>query len=357
MASRPASTGRAIGSLRRWVLVGAVGCLVATGCASGAEPEEVGANPIAYTEFTSVDRADVVDRQPYDGVVVPSTSLVLYARAVGTLTRAVGVGAELSAGSVAASVDERAIVVLPGDIPIYRDVLAPADGSVLEGPDVGQVQQFLAGVGYFDGALDGRFTESLGAASRRWRLNNGLSDLPGFAAADIMFVSGPGPWRVVERSAEVGAMFSGGPLLTVATGAPAVSVTMDTPPPAESTYAVLPLPGDTTPEIALQPAGPVIRGESGAYTLLLGVEALPEGTSLDLGVAVVVERRQVLATDVIAVPVAAVRLDGDGDTVVACREAGSSEVTECGVGLGVTDGDLVEVLEGLAVGDEVAIAP
>lgn len=357
MASRSASRAGPLGGLRRWVLVGAVGCLAVTGCSAGAESGEARADPIAYSEFASVDRADVVDRQPYDGVVVPSTSVVLYARAVGTLTRAVGAGAQLSAGAVAAFIDERAIVVLPGDIPVYRDVLAPPDGSVLAGADVGQVQQFLAGAGYFDGALDGRFTEALGAASARWRLDNGLSDLPGFAAADILFVPGPGPWRVVERSAEVGGMFSGGPLLTVATGAPAVSVTMDTPPPAESTYAVLPLPGDTTPEIALQPAGPIIRGESGAYTLLLGVEALPEGTSLDLGVAVVVERRQVLATDVIAVPVAAVRLDGDGDTVVACREVGSSEVTECRIVLGVTDGDLVEVLEGLAVGDEVAIAP
>lgn len=357
MTPRPLLTVSAHNTPRRWLLLAAAGCIGLSACSTGTAPGAAGADPIEYTEFASAAVADIIDRQPYDGVVVPSASTVLYARASGTLTRAAGVGATLSAGSVAAYVDERPVVVIPGDIPVYRDVLGPADGSTVNGPDVRQVQQFLADVGYFDGPIDGTFGTALAEASRRWRLDNGLSDLRGFAAADLMFVPGSGPWQVVERSAEVGAMFSGGPLMTVATGAPAVSVTMDTPPPAESTYAVLPLPGDATPEISLAPIGPVIRGESGAFTLLLAVEALPEGTTLELGIAVVVERRQVLAIDVIAIPVAAVRLGAAGDTVVACRESDSTEVSECRVVLGVSDGDLAEVRQGLAAGDEVAIAP
>lgn len=60
--------------------------------------------------------------------------------------------ARLGPGDVALAVDERPVFVMPGLISMHRDLLP---GST--GPDVFQLEAFLAGAGFPPGAVDGRF--------------------------------------------------------------------------------------------------------------------------------------------------------------------------------------------------------
>jgi peptidoglycan hydrolase-like protein with peptidoglycan-binding domain len=70
--------------------------------------------------------------------------------------------AKLEAGDVALSVDGRPVFVLPGAVPMHRDLHR---GS--HGPDVGQLEAALASMGYAPGPVDGVFDAATqGAVSR-----------------------------------------------------------------------------------------------------------------------------------------------------------------------------------------------
>jgi hypothetical protein len=68
------------------------------------------------------------------------------------VTRAPRRRAKLGAGQMAMTVDGRPVFVLPGTIPMHRDL-----GRGDRGPDVRQLEQALAGLGLDPGAVDGRY--------------------------------------------------------------------------------------------------------------------------------------------------------------------------------------------------------
>jgi len=86
----------------------------------------------------------------------------------GIVTRAPQPRATLRAGSVAMSVDGRPVFVLPGAIPMHRD-LHPGDS----GPDVRQLERALAGLGLHPGRVDGRFDRATAAAVSSFYLRRG----------------------------------------------------------------------------------------------------------------------------------------------------------------------------------------
>lgn len=265
-------------------------------------------------------------------------------------------GAVLQPGDPLLWVDERPVIVVPGAVPMYRDLIAPP-GDALVGADVEQLQAFLAAAGYLGGPIDGRFGTLTGEAAGEWRDDHSMSDLRGFTQAELVFVAGGGPWTVTEPAVSTGAVFAGGEVLEVSSGVPAVTVSLDGPPPADASYAVVALPGRDASEIPLAVSGPATASEDGGYLQLLAVESLPEGTTLSVGTAVVVEQRQTLAANVVTVPVAAIRLDAAGRSVVICRDSASAEDGQCPVALGVSNDTLVEVVSGVDAGTEVAVAP
>ena len=65
-------------------------------------------------------------------------------------------GARLNVGDVAMMVDGRPVFVLPGAVPMHRDLRPGATG-----PDVLQLERALAGLGFHPGAVDGRYDLSL----------------------------------------------------------------------------------------------------------------------------------------------------------------------------------------------------
>jgi hypothetical protein len=88
-------------------------------------------------------------------VALAEWDLVPVARnaAAGTVTTVeFSAGGVAEAGDVLYSVDLRPVVVAQGSIPAFRDLALN-----VQGPDVAQLQSFLAGLGHFTGEVDGVF--------------------------------------------------------------------------------------------------------------------------------------------------------------------------------------------------------
>jgi hypothetical protein len=327
-----------------------------TGCGTQTASDPAAAEPVTYTQWEPASTGDIVNRVPYDGLLTPTGTATVTSPASGTITRPPATGAVVIPGGPLAHVDELPVTVLPGAIPVYRDLLAPAAGE-LKGEDVAQLQRFLTATGFFSGTVNGRFSAQLGNAARQWRLRHDLTDARGFTKSQIVFVPGEGPWTVTKTIVAAGQAFSGGPLAELSQGGLGVAVSLDEPPPAGATYQLVPTGGadggQAQPMTALGEAG---RAEDGRYELTLSA---PPGTTVDapLGSAVVIEQALALASGVITIPVAAVRLNGAGQTVAQCRDSSQSAARECPIELGASNGISVEVRGGLEDGTEVAVAP
>lgn len=104
-------------------------------------------------------------------VVLATSSVKQAAGKQGTsdiVTRSPVKGARLRAGTVAMAVDGRPVFVLPGAIPMHRD-LARGDS----GPDVRQLERALARLGFQPGAVDGRFDSATETAIAALYLRRG----------------------------------------------------------------------------------------------------------------------------------------------------------------------------------------
>jgi peptidoglycan hydrolase-like protein with peptidoglycan-binding domain len=84
------------------------------------------------------------------------------------VTRAPRRKAELGTGDVALSVDGRPVFVLPGALPMSRDL-----HEGVEGPDVLQLEQALARMGFAPGPVDGRYDAGTEAAVSNFYLRQG----------------------------------------------------------------------------------------------------------------------------------------------------------------------------------------
>src|SRR4051794_5115090 len=101
--------------------------------------------------------------------VVLATSQLKQAGTISDIvTRAPRARTKLGPGAVAMLVDGRPVFVLPGAIPMHRD-LRPGE----RGPDVLQLERALRGLGLSPGAVDGRYDAATGAAVTSFYLRRG----------------------------------------------------------------------------------------------------------------------------------------------------------------------------------------
>jgi hypothetical protein len=101
-------------------------------------------------------------------VVLASSQLKAGGTASDIVTRAPRARTELGAGEIAMTVDGRPVFVLPGAIPMHRD-LGPGD----RGQDVLQLERALFRLGVSPGAVDGRYDAATAAAVSTFYLREG----------------------------------------------------------------------------------------------------------------------------------------------------------------------------------------
>ncbi len=139
-------------------------------------------------------------------------------RGSGTLTWLAPVGTVLEEGDVIAEIDGQPIVLLFGDVPVYRRMFdARTD---LEGTDILQLEEALVRLGHdpdLEMDVDGEFTASTADVVEVWQAASGMVEDGAVDLGEVVFL--PGPTQVIAEIGEVGSRIAdGSPLLRVATG-------------------------------------------------------------------------------------------------------------------------------------------
>lgn len=171
--------------MRRGLAVGAVVLLVGASAGLGwwfgrgiRSPAQIAAEaepPEPSLITVEVERrelsANVITRADvgYDAPAILSLGGALGGRPdVLVVTAAPKRGEDLAEGAAAIEIAGRPVFLLVGDIPVFRD-MRPG----IQGPDVLQVEQALARLGFFAGAPDQRWDDDTGEAVEAWYQANG----------------------------------------------------------------------------------------------------------------------------------------------------------------------------------------
>ena len=140
----------------------------------------------------------------YRDLQLGDTEITFAAGANGVVTRLPDAGTILESGSAIARIDEVSLVVLEGDIPMYRTLRVD-----VEGPDVEQLEQSLVDLGYDpDGevTIDEEFTRATGDLVERWQEDLGVDETGQVHVGELLFA--PVPAQVLSIRAIVGTSVS-----------------------------------------------------------------------------------------------------------------------------------------------------
>ncbi|QAY63007.1 peptidoglycan-binding protein [Xylanimonas allomyrinae] len=152
--------------------------------------------------------------------VVPGEAFVATSSTSGTVTGAAQVGAVLDNGVTVMVVDDRPVVAMLGDAPLWRPL-----GSGARGEDVTRLQEFLITTGHLSGPATDRFGPATTAGVRSFAQSIGLPrSTTVFDPAWVVWV-GDSPLPVAHVDAPVGATLAAGdPVVTGPAAAGAVAV-------------------------------------------------------------------------------------------------------------------------------------
>ncbi len=173
-------------------------------------PATTEAAPRATVE---VVRTDLVETETFPATLRYRDPRTVAAAGPGIVTSLPEEGTVVERGGWLAEIDGAPVVLMYGDRPAWRALSTRAT----DGPDVLQLEENLAALGYDpDGELtiDDDFTTVTRDLVRDWQEDIGVDDSGVVDLGRVVFM--PGPVRVGEHLAEVGATLGPGtPLLTV----------------------------------------------------------------------------------------------------------------------------------------------
>jgi peptidoglycan hydrolase-like protein with peptidoglycan-binding domain len=262
-----------------------------------------------------ITRGTVIQTETYAGSIGYAEARPVVNQRMGTLTRVPETGAVIRRGDVLYRVDDEPVVLLIGELPLYREL---SEGA--EGKDVRQLEQNLRALGYADAiTVDDEFTEGTGEAVEEFREGHGLSDAESVAVGDVVFQ--PTPVRVSGAAVEVGSPVQpGSSPVEVTSTAKQVTATLDSiDDTTEGAEVTVELPDGTrtkgTVESLEESASP--SAETGETTATAEItlsdqRAAAEWETGDVDVDVEIAR----ATDVLVTPVTALVALAEGGYAV-----------------------------------------
>ncbi|MEO1057393.1 MAG: peptidoglycan-binding protein [Actinomycetota bacterium] len=263
----------------------------------------------------------------------------------GIITWAPEPGTIVEPGEVLVYVDEEPLFLVQGDTPLYRDL--ERTSPAMEGPDVLQLQQYLAFFGY-DVEPDGVFGWKTERAVKQWQDDNGLDDTGRVTRQHMAFVDEPvrmsSDLRVGTRIDEL-LLTDGTPVITVDTS------NRDRAALPEGSDVEIRFPdGSTVPGTVVEQRQ--VTDDNGDRIWRTTIEPSGEipGDASIVDVLVIDER----ATDVLLVPVRAlIALAEGGHGVEVQLPDGTTELRPVLVGE-VVDG-MAEISGDIAEGDELVV--
>lgn len=316
----------------------------------GTGKPHVGTAAVVQTTLTAVVTAEGEVGYGHD---TPITS-----KAAGTLTWLPAAGTTVRQGEPVLRADNKPVVLLYGDLPMYRPL---QDG--VEGPDVKQLEENLRDLKYAGFTVDSRYSSSTAGAVKQWQRDLELTPTGTVAPTDVIVA--PGALRIVTQTVRPGAPAAGDVLSATST---ARVVTAKVPADRQElttrgTRATILLGSGKTVDATV--TGPVGSGTPAAgdaaadpaeqrqRTVSVGLK--PKSTAgLSPGpvsVRFVTDRR----VDVLAVPVQALLALGEGGYGVEIRTGGTSRVVA--VRTGLVSGGQVEITgDGITEGTTVGVA-
>ncbi|MBL7500045.1 peptidoglycan-binding protein [Frankia sp. CN7] len=203
----------------------AAGGAAATAAALGIadDGEAAGSNAGALPPSTAeVTRQTLTDSRTVDGDLGHGPSTTAVSRLPGTVTALPDTGAEITRGQQLFRVDDQSVTLMYGAMPAYRPL-----GPGTEGPDVQQLEENLAALGYAGFTVDDTYTGDTADAVARWQEDLGL---PGTGRVDLgRVVFAADAVRVDSVTAELGDPVGPGSAVLSYTGiAKAVTVELET---------------------------------------------------------------------------------------------------------------------------------
>ncbi len=197
---------------RNLAIVGVVGLLVGGGLATagfaiaGASPTGV-ATVSTSLASVAVERRDINLYTDFAGTLGYGSTVNVNSPAAGVVTSVPEAGTDIGRGGVLFEVDSEPVVLLYGDLPIWRSLSRSSD----DGPDILQLETNLAALGYTaDGnmTVNDRFTYYTGVALKAWETAVGFSNPDTtFDASEAVYL--PGVVRV-DSAVTRGTVASGG---------------------------------------------------------------------------------------------------------------------------------------------------
>ncbi|CUU55503.1 Putative peptidoglycan binding domain-containing protein [Parafrankia irregularis] len=181
--------------------------IVSVGSGGSSEAPAAAAPP---TDTAEVIRTDLVQTAFVDGTLSHGPTQPVDSRASGTLTWLPAAGGTVDRGQPLLRADEQPVVLLFGELPMYRQLAPDTVGA-----DVEQFERNLSELGYTGFRVDERYTADTGAAVRRWQRDLHRNQTGTVEIADVIYR--PGPVRVASRVARLGASATGQILTCTAT--------------------------------------------------------------------------------------------------------------------------------------------
>lgn len=306
-------------------------------------------------ETAEVTRGDLVERVRVKGSLGFAGASEVGTGINGTITALSPRDSVIDRGGELYRVDDRPVILMFGALPMWRDF---ADGME-DGPDVLQLEQNLAALGFFTREPDKEFAGSTELAIEKWQKSLGLEQTGRIELGRIEFASGA--VRIAEHTAKVGDM-AGAAVLTASGTEKRVSAFIA--PNLKEVAAVgaivsITLPDGTATEGTVLEQGTPVEKDDGMggkamklpITVSLNDPAAAEAYN-DVSVSVMLSL--VKSSDVLRVPVLALLAQaGGGFAVEKLDKAGSTLVP---VELGAFADGLVEIVDGaLAEGDKIVV--
>ncbi len=183
------------------VIAGAVVVFVA-----GSGPDGETASAGGRTPTTTIERRDLVEVQTEDGTLGYADSRAVVNRMSGTVTWLPRAGSVVRTNGRLYAVDGKAVYLLDGSSPAYRD-LAPG----ISGKDVRALERNLRALGKDPSGLmdvDGTWDGGTTAAVKRLQHSKGLAETGTIALGRVVFA--PGDRRVSSLALKVGASAGSG---------------------------------------------------------------------------------------------------------------------------------------------------
>jgi peptidoglycan hydrolase-like protein with peptidoglycan-binding domain len=334
------------------VLLGAAAVAVAAAGFGGRAGGQSGAVIPLPPATAPVTRMTLTQTEQVNGTLSYGTAHTISPRGSGTITWLPTARTMIHRGQPVYKLDNQPVPLFYGSLPFYRQLM-PGD----TGPDVRELEQNLAALGYTGFTVDKTFSWATEAAVRSWQDDLGRTQTRTFDPASVVLV--PGKVRIASLAAELGDHASG-PVLAYTGTTRVVHIDLDVALQQlvkQGTRASIRLPTGITVNGTVSRIGSVIAAQ-GDQPATIGV-TVTVGDQSALGTLdqapVTVNLVSATARNVLTVPVAALVALAEGGYGVQVVTGSASHYVP--VRLGMFANGRVEISGGgLTAGTRVGMA-